>query len=432
MMRLDDSALNVYKNTFFAANEAWEDSLDVYYALVDTGNTPDMISGINGPHPSSSLYASVAPISPWLSDSAIIAVTNVHDMSYSYFVNLLKMNPNVLKNGDVLANAQTTYSLDDTDMAALTDTAVRANNRRAGLEASIARNKMVMDNAANIVMMALKSPNNTSLRMDDTTGAAICTDSNSMYYMLDSNMTYAGYDSVDRWLVNIGSVWAWYARVGYYYEQQDNSTALTILNTIGGAVYDTVNFPGEDYAFAYTDDDTTVFQTYLNLWNALYRQKIYKLSDDAIAMLDTTSTPEYTYNTARQIIYNITVGIITGSVAAPFCHYPALERSGHFSNNSGSEQQGDNIGLQGRKDRFTAFPNPAKGFVTFAYNAPDAGDDIRIVITNVMGEKVAELHTGNNTGRIVWDTRQQQNGVYVYQATSSGRMISNGKIVVVR
>ena len=77
------------------------------------------------------------------------------------------------------------------------------------------------------------------------------------------------------------------------------------------------------------------------------------------------------------------------------------------------------------------FPNPAKGFVTFADNAPDAGADIRIMITNVMGEKVAELHTGNNTGRIVWDTHQQQNGVYMYQATGGG-VTSNGKIVVAR
>ena len=33
---------------------------------------------------------------------------------------------------------------------------------------------------------------------------------------------------------------------------------------------------------------------------------------------------------------------------------------------------------------------------------------------------------------IVWDNHDQPNGVYMYQATGSGGMISNGKIVVVR
>ena len=83
-------------------------------------------------------------------------------------------------------------------------------------------------------------------------------------------------------------------------------------------------------------------------------------------------------------------------------------------------------------DEFKVYPNPATGMVTFAYSITQAGGDVRIVVTNTLGEKVAEMNPGNNSGKTYWDASKQPAGVYFYMACNAKGIVSKGKVVVVR
>ena len=102
---------------------------------------------------------------------------------------------------------------------------------------------------------------------------------------------------------------------------------------------------------------------------------------------------------------------------------------GHKSNNSNNTSHHEN--KNGSGNQFTAYPNPTNSMITFAYNVPDAGGDVRILVTNIVGETVRELHTGNNTGTINWDAGRMAAGVYIYKATSNKGVVSQGKLVVI-
>ncbi len=81
---------------------------------------------------------------------------------------------------------------------------------------------------------------------------------------------------------------------------------------------------------------------------------------------------------------------------------------------------------------FSVFPNPASGVVTFSYNVQDGGNDMRIVVTNVVGEKVATMQPTGSAGNAYWNPGNVAAGVYIYTASNDRGVISKGKVVVVR
>ncbi len=80
--------------------------------------------------------------------------------------------------------------------------------------------------------------------------------------------------------------------------------------------------------------------------------------------------------------------------------------------------------------QLSAYPNPSDGVVTFSYNVPDAGVNLTITISDILGAKVKVLQTVNKTGSLNWNTRGLAAGVYLYQATNDKGMVSKGKLVV--
>ena len=75
------------------------------------------------------------------------------------------------------------------------------------------------------------------------------------------------------------------------------------------------------------------------------------------------------------------------------------------------------------------YPNPANSLVTFSYSMPNAGA-LRIVISNVLGEKVAELNGNNTLGDLYWNTDLAPRGVYMYAATVNDKIVRIGKLIV--
>ena len=441
-VRLNSSTLHTYKEEFRIAKRAWQDSLNVYYELLDNGSTPSMVHGIQTSVRPLQLDSLVRPPSPWLSDSSLYHVTRRGLLPYARYISVLRRNPVVLSEPGFLPYAHTAYSITPTDMAMLSDSA-KVINRRVKLESSIAHNKMKMDEAANIITMAMKVPNDTAISVTDTTGAGICTDSANIYYGLDSNSVYTQLDSVGKWYKDIGSLWSWYARVGYDNFLGERVRANRVFNRIGELLsIDSLGELRPNFAFQSNPQDNNVYRTYTRLWDVIKHAEsrgsdIFHLDSLEIARLDTSSGPAFTYNTARQIITSITTGIINVRVLVLPCHYTRFTLrdagggTGGESDNSGELSSGvsypSDIG-----NIFSAYPNPASGMVTFEYNVPDAGNDVRIVITDVVGQQVAELHTRNNAGKILWDTHLLANGIYLFQASTDNGLVSVGKIVLAK
>lgn len=81
---------------------------------------------------------------------------------------------------------------------------------------------------------------------------------------------------------------------------------------------------------------------------------------------------------------------------------------------------------------FTAYPNPATTQVTFQYDLSNqtAGDATRIVITDLVGNKVRNLPIANAAGKRTLDVSDLVPGIYFYSLVSNGRTLSTKKLIV--
>ncbi len=428
-VRYDPDTLQAHKTVFFNARKVYTDTLALYNSEIDGGNTATVLSTISSATNAFSLYLYLLTKSPWLSETALEAVADKELLTNTEFVSVLGVNASVMRDGTFVNYIQSDYTISSTNMAILMGLAA-INTTRTKLEDAIACAQLNMAREGGAIIMAMRTPTDTSVSVSDSTGTGICTDSNSVYYLLDSNMS-CNLDSLDVWLQNVGNVWATYERAGLYnaFGQYD------MADSIFAGIKDTTQ--PKYVKIAYND--------YAKVWNVIQSSEragrnILSLDSAEIASLDTTSIPVLTYSTGQQLVRGITANIrrITpgGShiIALPCLFH--LTESGLRTTNTDSTGQTDifatgNLpGMGG--NLFTVYPNPTSGVVTFAYNVPEGGSDIRIVITNILGEKIMELHTGNNAGKTNWDASRQTTGVYFYEASNDNGIISNGKVVVAR
>jgi len=80
---------------------------------------------------------------------------------------------------------------------------------------------------------------------------------------------------------------------------------------------------------------------------------------------------------------------------------------------------------------FNAYPNPATSQVTIQYDlANSASTSNRIVITNLVGNKVCTFPITSASGRRTIDLTNLVAGIYFYSLESNGRTISTKKLIV--
>ena len=431
------SDLQPYKDEFFTELAVYQNASIYENSLIDFGATDSLLNYIDTVTDTNALYKTLMVGSPFLSNAAVEEAANYSMLVDTAMVSVLEHNPELMHDLYLDNSIFSLYSFSDSEVSVLASYAFDSLTARTVIEDSISNAGRIMDNDANIIMMALKAPIDTNVSITDTTGAGICTDSNSVYYMLDSNSAYTGLDSVDTWLQNIGDQWTYYARTGYYNKLQQYAIADSIfLNMPPLSASPVIGLSSMNMA---------------TLWSILYgaethSRDVYRLDSDDIAALDTTSVPVSTSNTAEIAVINIT-GLINGglghNVTAVPCIDEFISQQRKRNNNSGKNNPlqslmnnaqpfGQQVGDQVQGKEFSVFPNPANGIVTFSYNVPNAAGDIRIVISNVLGEQEMVLHTGNNTGSILWDPRILPPGMYIYQATTSKGIISTGKLVLAK
>lgn len=428
---LSTSAVHGLKAGFYLHRTNYQDTLAVYNGLIDFGNTDSLITVINASTDTATLYSTLSGGSPYISKAAINAVGNHVKLPRYSIMLLLIQNPDDLRDSIFLASMQNYYSLSSGDMSALTAAAANTTSRTA-TEQSMEADQSTMAMEANQILTALKSPMDTTMSAADTTWPNISTDSTSVYYMLDSNAWYAGADSIDTWLRNTGSLWSYYDRVWYYNSLNQVSVADSIFSRIGHILP------------AGSQPDTATYVTCGKLWNAIksaesHGRNVYSLDSAEIASLDTSSVPVFTYNRGTKMIYALTSSLGTTTTTGTITIEPLVAPCSDKDLGEGRVAHGGTnmpppiTNINGNQNQqFLAYPNPTSGIVTFSYNVPDAGANMKVAITNIVGEIVAEIQMAGKAGSVYWDPRNLPAGVYLYQARSDKGIISKGKLVVVR
>lgn len=85
-----------------------------------------------------------------------------------------------------------------------------------------------------------------------------------------------------------------------------------------------------------------------------------------------------------------------------------------------------------RVNSLTAYPNPATSSVTVAYDLSGlhTSSDARLVITNLVGSKVAVRSLNGTSGKIGVDLSNFDAGIYFYSIEANGQAISTRKLIV--
>jgi len=429
---LDRTPLLAHKSAFMANKTIYQDSTAVYNSKIDFGNTDSLSGIVSASSDTALLYSLLSSGSPFISEKVFTRVGDLMKLPHTSMVSILQENPDDLIDTNFLMHLDSEYSFTSNDLYLL-NLAAHTTSIRTPLENSINQAQVNIGNETNLIMMALTSSVDTNISVTDTTGAGICTDSNNVFYSLDSNSYYVDLDSVNTWLQNIGGLSSQYERVGYYNFLGSYGKADSIFSAIATALPDSTL-------------DWYVYNTYAKLWHAVYNAELagrneWMLTPTEISEIDTFSTPIVTYNTGSQASWALSTGVLSsGTTTTKGTLIPCLNivithariaANGGGNGNNNIVMPITNISQPSADgSQFAAYPNPTTGVVTFSYNVPNGG--VTITITNVIGEKVSELSSSNNSGNLYWNPNQLPTGLYLYQAQNKNGNISKGKLILAR
>ncbi len=415
------SSLQTHKQNFRVNQSILQSLQGAYRSQLDFGNTDSLVVVIDTSTYSPSLYSMLSGGAPYISTTALKAVADINVLGYSEMMNVMRQNPDDLHDYDFLNYVNNDYHFSADDMDTLRYASLNTTARTT-LEQTMGVKRMTMADEANIIMMALTSSVDTNVTESDI-NAGICMDSASVYYRMDSTAFYFGLDSMDTWLRNIGGLWTKYERAAYYDFRGQHEIADSIFNGILGML------PAGDSTDSVTYVDYKKMRDVITGAEADGRN-VYTLNDGEIDSLSPFGSTDITYNTAAVEIGTITDLRVTPYVPCVLVHFETY-RLGHGGTTTKTIRPITDINSS-KYNRFSVFPNPASGVVTFSYNVQDGGNDMRIVVTNVVGEKVATMQPKGSAGNAYWNPGNVAAGVYIYTASNDRGVISKGKVVVVK
>ncbi|MGN6568492.1 MAG: T9SS type A sorting domain-containing protein [Flavipsychrobacter sp.] len=79
-----------------------------------------------------------------------------------------------------------------------------------------------------------------------------------------------------------------------------------------------------------------------------------------------------------------------------------------------------------------AYPNPAKYEVSFNYTVQGANGPVSIIVTDMIGGKVAEFPVRDKQGMISWNTSGVPNGIYIYKLKDSSKTLAIGRLTIAK
>ncbi len=425
--KANPSKLSCLKNSFYAYDDSLSANLGLYNSLMDAGNTDSLDYVINHASSAAALYTSLMMVSPYLSGTSLKVLSQKTLLNHTQYMTVLSANPEALRTGGLIDSLQASEenTLSDDDVRTL-NTAALNSTARSTLEGHLYCMSNARATNAQDVLRALKEDHNTGT-------CYIVTDTNSIWYGVDSNSSYVYFDSIGVWLQNINTLWSQYDLVGYY-SFLDPYHRTGLADSALGHAPDL--YSGDDAASA------AEYGHYETVWGVLKElrasgRNIEQLTDSEKTVLssidDTVGADK-----ASMIAHAATSTGLSphlSCMALPFGFAPkhnpkqGTVNSGNAGNTSNPIAPVSSLRTN---CSLSVYPNPASSNVNFSYQTPESEGTIVLSITDAVGAEIKHISVTNNAGIINWDIQTIASGVYIYTLSDANGMIGMGKIVVVK
>ncbi|MBK8566432.1 MAG: T9SS type A sorting domain-containing protein [Saprospiraceae bacterium] len=373
------------ENEFYAARTGWNAKKAELAALMDGGNTASLLAQINGvtTQTTGQVKQQLLGISPYLSNEALAAVIGkTQVLTENGVVQVLNANPDGLREPEIW------------------------NLVKASFSSTVANG--ILANAGNQTARTTK---------DNEAGEYRAT----MQYKADLLLIDIANDSLQtdlglmrNWLAKKESLEADYAIVGSYVSEGDFTTADQKLAAI----------PTAHALHAADMVEHGYFEDLVDTWEAIYTNgtPINALDDASFAAIKHIAD-----NSTRR------AGAIAQGVMNNWYGY----RYRVVPQSNGGQQlimmppPATNSTVVSA-NYVTAFPNPAKGSVTFQWKLPNGMESATITLSDLQGRTLEKLKVSGQSGKQEWSTLGLSDGIYLYHIKLPDGTSSTSKLAIIK
>ncbi len=408
-----------------------------YTSLVDCGNTAALRAFIDTMTSDSAVvvHDTLLGCSPYLSKEAVLDILSLGILSKPQLQDVLYANPEMLHEPAVIKYIKQylTGTFSSGDVTVLQDSSV---NHTARTDKALAIDKI-------------------------TDSISLC--ANILITDAKSDSTYGNVDSIIVWLDDLGTEWADYDIVGYYYSRNQTDSGLAVLERIPAkygfdsllTIAEADTSHGADLTFTYTQSQEVFnYMGYLWIYQILSRvrgdgRSIDSLTTNEVDSLDLVAALDDYYvkagHAAKGLLNHANAWVIDCAEAHiidddAMVHLP---KAGHDSNHdlagmfansykATTNENKESGKPSGTNNMLNVYPNPANEYVTFDYRVSNPTGSLKLMVTDSRGVKVKQFVLGDTFGKVRWETKSVVPGIYFYQLMDETQIINSGKVAIMR
>jgi len=223
--------------------------------------------------------------------------------------------------------------------------------------------------------------------------------------------TIIDFTELRNWLDNLGGISADRQIISTYLQQANFADAHSLADMLP-QLYD---LQGDDLT------EHNYYVEILDLHDSLNKQNRY------IFQLDSTEIANLVIiaDSSKGVSGAQAKGILESCYGYHFTYCPILEGNAGYKNNVINMKS--LVGALGLD--ITVKPNPAQEWAAFDYTLPKGESEATITITDIVGKTIVVFIVNGQQGQKIWDTRNIDNGIYIYTLKTAG-LIKSGKIIV--
>lgn len=379
----NEIAIEKLKEKYYNAAEKYDVLVQKYQRLIDKSNTPVLVTEINTtlPQHKNRLKDTLLSISPFLSDTALLATATCGLYNKIQLKKIIKENPDVILDKEFIKRLKDscTTPLDSNDIADLitsVPSALQPNKkefRRTELLSKIEEQGQKLFFWANEVIF---------------------------YYANDT--LSPNYDSLEVWIKNKPGLSAAYELAEHYWNQKRYVDALQYINLMPTQHI----LKGVDYEnhLNYVLLKNTLYSAYLdgNSEATLTRKDVDVLRDianDNFGFASTQAANIVNFFYDYQYFYHPTLPDGLNGVAA---------RSSMVENTNEAEKTTTIV----LSPRLWGYPNPTNTWADIIYELPNDTKDATLVISNTAGQIFENIKLTDRQGVVNLNTENWVSGVY--------------------
>lgn len=358
----------------------------VYDNLIDAGNTEWLIKEIQMAFPENAmrLRDQLLSISPFLSAEVLYEAASQNVLTHVMLLTVCLANPDISQDEDFMGFMQEGMSDPMPDyMVNLILNAEDSKTARSILEAEMSEHRGIMTHSADQMLTLL---------------------------MTDSIKQR---DQIRFWLERKRDLRAYYDLAASYMEENLFTEAALSLKAL----------PNVDcFGVGYDNPNLETMTNYIGFRQALFQDErsIAQLTEQEIdeLILYTEGEDEIVASAAQNILCFF-YGICDDKHTPLPIDDEIVIKSGKANN----VQLNAEFSIQ-------VFPNPADSYTTIEWEFPSQDVKGNLVITDIVGNVIVQERLSSQQGQWLWDTRNINNGTYIYKVTIDNKKTVSGKIVV--